>query len=126
MNDQSIVSGVPIVCVYVDDFDAARKFYEEILGLNHPSSMGPEACYYQITSDLGLYLERGNRRAAIDQGVARPSFVLRTRSASDLHARMSRMNARLLHRQPSHMGDDNYWFMFADPAGNIIEIIGGP
>ncbi len=126
MTDQSVISAVPIVCVYVDDFVEAQKFYEEIFGLSDPSSMGPEACYYQVTPDLGLYLEGGNKRIDVEQKNTRSSFVLRTSSASKLYERMSSMNVRLLHNQPSNMGGDNYWFMFADPSGNIIEIVGGP
>jgi hypothetical protein len=31
----------------------------------------------------------------------------------------------MIHEAPEHMGADKYWFQFRDPAGNILEVLGG-
>jgi len=119
------VTDVPIVCVYVDDIEAAKEFYENLLGLKDPSRMGPEAWVYSLTDTVGLYLEGGNRRSETNKDMTRASFILRTPSAFSLFTRMKGAGVRLLHDNPSPLGDNNHWFLVADPAGNIIEIIGG-
>ncbi len=52
-------------------------------------------------------------------------FGLSVESASALFERLRTEGITLLHEVPVNMGHEQYWFMFRDPAGNIIEVIGG-
>ncbi len=54
--------------LYVDDLEAAKEFYENLLGLKDPSRMGPEAWFYSLTDTVGLYLEGGESTKRDKQG----------------------------------------------------------
>ena len=59
-----------------------------------------------------------------DKDTMRPAFVFSVVSASELYERLKQAGVRFVHDEPMHMGGDNYWFQFYDPAGNIIEALG--
>ena len=54
----------------------------------------------------------------------RVAFVFHVESASALHAKLKEAGVKFVHEEPMHMGGDNYWFQFFDPAGNILEAVG--
>jgi len=119
------ITGVPIVCAYVDDLPQAQRFYEDLLGLKDPSPMGANACYYQVTDALGVYVEQVKRRVETDPSTTRASFVLGTPSASALFNAMREAGVKLHHANPVDMGGGQFWFLLSDPSGNVIEILGG-
>lgn len=128
MSDQPAmagISGVAFVSSYVDDFPTAYRFYSEVLGLEKEFDMGPGACFFTLGTDAGLYLQGGGRPVPVDEKSIRSSFTLKVVSASTLHARLVEAGARLVQSEPVDMGNNNYWFQFHDPAGNILEVLGG-
>jgi len=119
------VKGIAFGSVYVDDFAAAYRFYGEVLGLEKQYDMGSQACFFKLDDDTGLYLQGGNRRAEYDKDVMRSAFVFAVESASATYQRLERAGVRFVHDEPVAMGGDSYWFQFYDPAGNILEALGG-
>lgn len=121
---QHTVKGIAFVSVYVDDFEAGFKFYTEVLGLEKQYDMGTQACFFNLPDDTGLYLQGGNRMPEYSKDTGRAAFVLNVESARASHERLREAGVRFIHDEPMHMGGDNYWFQFYDPAGNVLEILG--
>lgn len=119
------ITGVSLVCVYVEDFPTALAFYQNVLGLQKQDDMGPQACFLRVSDEFGLYLEGGNAVTDVDVKKTRLSFVLSIPSASAMFEKLQTAGVRIVHPAPIHMGGDNYWFQFCDPAGNVLEIHGG-
>lgn len=119
------VKGIAFASVYVPDFKAAYAFYSEVLGLEKLYDMGDAACFFKLDDDTGLYLQGGNRPAEYDKDTMRTAFVLSVESAGATWKRLEDAGVRFVHDEPMHMGGENWWFQFLDPAGNILEALGG-
>ncbi len=119
------VKGLAFGSVYVDDFEPAYEFYEKVLGLEKAYDMGTAACFFKLPDDTGLYLQGKNQRASYAPDTMRAAFVFSVDSAGATHERLKAAGVRFIHAEPQHMGGDNYWFQFYDPAGNILEALGG-
>jgi predicted enzyme related to lactoylglutathione lyase len=118
------VKGIAFASVYVDDYEAAYRFYGEVLGLKKQYDMGTQACFFNLPDDTGLYLQGGNRMPEYSKDTGRAAVVLNVESARASHERLREAGVRFIHDEPMHMGGDNYWFQFYDPAGNILEMLG--
>jgi len=124
--DRAKITGLTVACVYVDDFAAAHTFYADLLGLELQYDMGANAGYFKINETCGLYLEGGNvRRQEVDPKSVRASFIMYVGSASAMFQKLRDAGVRTVQSELTNMGGDDYWFQFYDPAGNIIEILGG-
>lgn len=119
------ITGIAMGTVYVDDYDAAFAFYHDLLGLEKQFDTGPKACYFRITDEVGIYLEGGNSPAAVTTTSVRAAFVLSVESAFALHAHLLAAGVRCMQATPMDMGGGLHWFQFYDPAGNILEALGG-
>ena len=121
----TVVEAISFVSAYVDDYEQALRFYSETLGLEKAFDMSANSCYFKIGNDGGLYLEGGNTPVAMDSKSIRPAFTLKVGSASAFHRKLEQAGTVMIHRAPELMGNDHYWFQFRDPAGNILEALGG-
>jgi predicted enzyme related to lactoylglutathione lyase len=119
------VKGLAFASVYVDDFDRAFEFYEKVLGLEKQFDMGSAACFFKLPDNTGLYLQGKNQVASYGEDTMRAAFVFSVESAASTYERLKAAGVRFIHAEPKHMGGDNYWFQFYDPAGNILEALGG-
>lgn len=119
------ITGVAFVSSYVDDFPTAYRFYNEVLGLEKEFDMGASACFFKLGASSGLYLQGSGAPAPVNEKSIRSSFTLKVASASALYARLQEAGVRFVQNEPMDMGGDNYWFQFHDPAGNILEVLGG-
>jgi predicted enzyme related to lactoylglutathione lyase len=119
------VKGLAFASVYVDDFEKAYHFYAEVLGLEKEYDMGSAACFFKLPDNTGLYLQGKNKTASYAEDTMRAGFVFSVESAAATYERLKLAGVRFIHAEPKHMGGDNYWFQFYDPAGNILEVLGG-
>ncbi|MCD4829137.1 MAG: VOC family protein [Candidatus Cloacimonetes bacterium] len=119
-----MIKGIAFASVYTTDFAVAYKFYSEALGLEKQFDMGDNACFFSLSDDSGLYLQGGNKPCEHNHDTQRCGFVLSVDSAGEWHGRLKAAGVRFVHDEPLHMGDENYWFQFYDPTGNILEILG--
>ena len=124
--DKTKISKVSFVTVYVDDFEKNFKFYNEVLDLEKSHDMGENMCFFRLGKEKwGIYFEGGNHKIAFDKGKMRTGFVMQVESASAMHEKLKKAGVKFIQDAPVDMGKGNYWFQFFDPAGNILEILGG-
>lgn len=119
------VKGLAFASVYVDDFERAYEFYAGVLGLVKEYDMGSAACFFKLPDNTGVYLQGKNKSASYGEDTMRAAFVFSVESAAATHERLKAAGVRFIHAEPKDMGGDNYWFQFYDPAGNILEVLGG-
>ncbi len=123
--DQTEIKGVAFISVYTDDFKKTFKFYSEVLGLKKQFDMGDMACFFAVPDDTGLYLQGGNTHVEFTPETMRTAFVLSVPSASAMWKKLEAEGIKFIHEEPIDMGAGDFWFQFYDPAGNILEILGG-
>jgi predicted enzyme related to lactoylglutathione lyase len=117
--------GVNIVNVYVEDFPSGHKFYADVLGLQKEHDIGEKGCYFKIGDNFGLILEGGNERREIHEKMVRTSFIFVVESVQSLFDKLKSYNIETIQDKPLDVGNNEYWFQFRDPAGNILEAVGG-
>jgi predicted enzyme related to lactoylglutathione lyase len=121
----TVIKGVTFISVYVDDFEAGYKFYSEVLGLEKEYDMGKLACFFKLGADSGLYLQGGNKKITIDDKTMRTAFTLNIPSAHAMFEKLKAAGVKFVQNAPMDMGQGSFWFQFYDPAGNILEVLGG-
>jgi predicted enzyme related to lactoylglutathione lyase len=121
----STIEAISFVSAYVDDYERAYRFYSETLGLEKSFDMSESSCFFKLGADGGLYLEGGNAAIEMYSKSVRSAFTLKVGSASALFRKLRDAGTEMIHTAPEHMGNEHYWFQFRDPAGNILEALGG-
>ena len=119
------VRGLAFASVYVDDFERAYQFYEKVLGLEKEYDMGSAACFFKLPDNTGLYLQGKNKAVTYGEDTMRSAFVFSVESAHATYDRLKAAGVRFIQAEPRHIGGEQYWFQFYDPAGNILEALGG-
>ncbi len=122
--DKTTIKGIAFGSVYTDDIATAYKFYSEVLGLKKQFDMGDQACWFELLDDSGLYLQGGNSKRDYAMETMRTAFVFNVPSASAMYEKLREAGVKFIHDEPIEMGPGNYWFMFYDPSGNILEVLG--
>lgn len=122
--DRPIIDGVSFVSVYVDDFEKAYEFYSEVLGFVKAFDMGEKACYLEMSEDMGLYLQGGNKPVEYAMNTMRCSFTMSVESVSEMFEYLSDAGVRIVQDEPVAMGEELFWFVFYDPCGNMLEVLG--
>ena len=123
--DKTEISAVSFVTVYVDDYERNFKFYNEVLGLEKSHDMGENMCFFHLEKKFGIYFEGGNKNYTVDPDTMRTGFVMQVESASAMYEKLKNAGVKFVQDAPVDMGKGEYWFQFFDPAGNILEILGG-
>ncbi len=119
------VKGLAFASVYVDDFGRAFEFYEKVLGLEKEYDMGSAACFFKLPDNTGLYLQGKNKSASYKEDTMRAGFAFSVESAGATYDRLKAAGVGFIQNEPRHMGGEQYWFQFFDPAGDILEALGG-
>ena len=119
--DNTALNGIELVTCYVDDFQKGYEFYNGLLGLEKQYEMGDNACYFKLGETSGLYLEGGNQPAESGVKKARASFVLGVGSAGAFFNKLRAAGVPIVQGEPMSMGNDQFWFQFSDPAGNLLK-----
>lgn len=122
--EPTTITGIAFVSAYVDDFEKGYEFYTHLLGLEKQYDMGDQACFLKLGDDDGLYLQGSNKTRESDPITSRATFTLSVPSASALFAKLKEAGVRIVEDEPMAIGS-MYWFQFYDPAGNMLEALGG-
>lgn len=117
------IQGVGVVTIYADDYDKAVEFYNNFLGFVIKAKVGEKGCWGTIGA-VNIYIEGGNTKTNIQTTSTRSSVALIVASANDTFAEFKKGGVELLHTEPQLVGEEDWWFQFRDPAGNILEIFG--
>ena len=118
------VVGISSATVYVDDYQQALAFYQKHFGFEIKHRMGESASWGKI-GEAALYIEGGNKPADITEKTVRASVVFSVKSAKKFFNQLKVDDINFIHSEPQNMGGGNFFFFFRDPAGNILEILGG-
>jgi predicted enzyme related to lactoylglutathione lyase len=120
------ISGMSFVTVYVDDFQKALEFYQDVLGLEKTHQADVDACFFQVgANQFGLFLAGGAQAKRTKPEDAHTSFVLLVESTAALFQRLTLNGARMVQEEPMDRGEGDFWFQFYDPANNLLEVLGG-
>ena len=118
------VKSINFASIYVDDYNRAFAFYQKHFGYEVKHPMGDQASWGKA-GDATIYIEGGNRPSDTTEKSVRASVVFNVASASKFFEQLKADGIPLIHSEPQNMSADDYWFQFRDPAGNILEILGG-
>lgn len=118
------VKGISFATIYVDDYPKSLAFYKKHFGYEIKHPMGENASWGKAGS-AGLYLEGGNRQVDLTEKSVRASIVFSVESATKFFNQLKSDNVQMIQSEPQDMGSGDYWFQFRDPAGNILEVLGG-
>lgn len=118
------IKSINFASIYVEDYNQALSFYQKHFGYEVKSPMGDNASWGKA-GEAAIYLEGGNKPVAVTEKSIRVSVVFNVASASVFFDQLKSDGVRLIQSEPLNMGADDYWFQFRDPAGNILEILGG-
>jgi catechol 2,3-dioxygenase-like lactoylglutathione lyase family enzyme len=109
-----------VVCLFVEDVQAAARFYREVIGL-------PELKYHTGDSP---HFDLGGSFLTIRSGLpafpskAEDRFPILAFSTSNLDAAMDRLRIHAIEMPWGvETNSASRWVMFHDPAGNLIEFV---
>ena len=119
-------ASVNTVAVYVSDMERAKRFYTEILGFKIKYDIGPTLCFLVSESgNINVYLEAGNKPAAVNGESTRLSFFLWTvNTVRETFDELKVKGVTILDKEPEEVGNGVYVFRFLDPDRNILEATG--
>ncbi len=118
------IKSINFASIYVEDYNQALSFYQKHFGYEVKFPMGDNASWGKA-GEAAIYLEGGNKPVDVTEKSIRVSVVFNVASASVFFDQLKSDGVRLIQSEPLNMGADDYWFQFRDPAGNILEILGG-
>lgn len=117
------IQGIGVITIYADDFDTAVLFYSKFLDFEMKAKVGEKGCWGTIGA-ANIYIEGGNTKTNLHTTSTRSSVALIVASAFNTFAEFEKGGVELLHKEPQLVGEEDWWFQFKDPAGNILEIFG--
>lgn len=117
------IKGIGVVTIYADDYDKTIDFYSKFLGFVMKAKVCEKGCWGTMGA-VNIYIEGGNTRVDPQTTSARSSVALIVDSAFATFEEFKKGGVELLHTEPQLIGEEDWWFLFKDPAGNILEIFG--
>lgn len=118
------IKGLGFQLIYVDKLEPALAFYTKYFGFEKEFSMGENAVY-GTTGDSGMWIGGGYKRREQSEDETRSCAMMEIDSAWKLFEAMKSDGVKLYQEEPEEMRVGIYWFQFQDPAGNILELLGG-
>ena len=112
--------------LYVDDLDAAERFYKDVLGLALDSRKPGLFCYFRVGRNMLLLFEpeaAGKSREVPAHGARGPGHICFAVTESELEAWRQHLTAHgtvIEHEQAWPHGGRSFYFR--DPAGNSLEL----
>jgi len=117
------IQGIGVITIYADNYDKAVEFYSKFLGFVLKAKVGENGCWGTMGA-VNIYIEGGNTKVNIQPTSTRSSVALTVASAEATFKEFKTGGVELIHNEPQLVGEEDWWFQFKDPAGNILEIFG--
>lgn len=109
-----------VITLWAPDPEQLAPFYSDILGLERRDIHGHMPNF--TIGNMRLVLMRGTPAHIQDsQRNPWPIFAYEVPNYAEIEARIVAAGMPILERSPD--GDHSRWFMFPDPAGNILELV---
>jgi catechol 2,3-dioxygenase-like lactoylglutathione lyase family enzyme len=109
------------IMIFVSDIEAARDFYERILGFPVLAETSTRLDLEHEGCDFVAFKCEKDTVIENYANAARSVFVFEVDSVTDRMADLQRMGVRFLHKEPAENEFSRY-AAFADPFGNVHEI----
>ena len=117
------INSIGMGSIYVDDFNKAYDFYNGLLGLE--GQPGENSCFFQLSKEQAIYVEGKYNPVAKDPKSVRSAVTFRVGSAVSMFSKLKNSGVELIQSEPMKMAENIFWFQCFDPAGNIVEFLGG-
>ncbi|HSM70548.1 MAG TPA: VOC family protein [Anaerolineales bacterium] len=124
MSNESVVKSLKFACIYVDQLDACKSFYETYLGFQKTADFGPDEIFGTL-GEVDLWMGAGYQRLDGGAKSARATVMFGVTSVGDLFNALKSGQVQIVQDEPVEMQEGVYWLQFVDPAGNVIEVLGG-
>lgn len=113
--------------IYCSDYEKNLKLYTEALGLEKSFDIEENSCFLKFANGSdALYVNGNAGKRNFKENIARSSIIFGTHSVFKTFDNINKTGVQMIHSEPQDIGDGDYWFMFKDFSGNIIEILGEP
>jgi predicted enzyme related to lactoylglutathione lyase len=119
----SPVTGLKFALMYVDRLATCQPFYEKYLGFTKTDEFRPGEIYGNCGS-VGMWIGEGYKPVDATEGSTRATVMLGVESVGALFKALKDGGERLVQEAPVEMQKGTFWLQFADPAGNIIDVLG--
>ena len=118
------VQNVRFLLIYVDDLERSKKYYETYFGFEQTDEFGPGQIYGKIGA-LEMWLGAGYAPSADGEKGCRVTAMIGVDSAGKLFDNLQADNQKVIQDAPVEMQPGVFWLQCVDPAGNIIDVLGG-
>ena len=118
------VTKMNFACIYVDELAANQKFYEKYLGFKKEQDFAPGEIFGKL-GDVGCWIGSGYKRADTNANSTRATVMFGVPSVGSLFEELKSGGEQIVQAAPVEMKPGTFWLQFADPSGNIIEVLGG-
>ena len=120
----SIVQGLKFVLVYVDKLEPCQTFYETYLGFKKTAEFGPGEIYGEL-GKVEMWMGEGYQRSDGREKATRATVMIGVDSVGKLFKSLTDGGVPLVQDSPVEMQAGVFWLQFSDPAGNVIDVLGG-
>ena len=120
----SRATGLKFILVYVDKLEPCQRFYETYLGFKKTAEFRPGEIYGQL-GDVEMWIGEGYQRTDGGEKATRSTVMLGVDSAGTLFRSLKAGGVRVIQDAPVEMQPGMFWLQFVDPAGNVIDVLGG-
>ena len=123
MSENARVQEMKFVLVYVDKLESCQPFYEKYLGFEQTDEFRPGEIYGKC-GEVEMWMGEGYDRVETNTSSVRATVMLGVDSAGKLFDQLKAGGETVIQEAPVDMGG-LYWLQFLDPAGNVVEVLGG-
>lgn len=124
MSLKNNVKELRFALIYVDKLEACKPFYEKYLGFEQLQEFRQGEIWGKCGGAF-FWMGEGYERADATQLATRASVMIGVKSVGLLFKALKEGGERVIHESPVDMGKGSFWLQFVDPAGNVIEVLGG-
>jgi len=118
------VTGMNFTLIYVDKLEPSQKFYEKYLGFEKKQEFKPG----EIFGDLGsiqCWMGEGYEKVDTNDKSTRATVMLNVDSVGELFSALKDGGEKVIQDEPVEMKEGTFWMQFCDPAGNVLDVLGG-
>ena len=117
------VTNMNFAMIYVDDLKPNQEFYEKYLGFVQEQEFRPGEIFGKL-GNIDCWIGSGFEKANTSEKSTRASVMLGVDSVGKLHSELKEDGQKVIQDEPVEMQEGVYWLQFADPSGNIVEVLG--
>lgn len=124
MSSQIIVEDLKFILIYVDQLEPCQTFYETYFGFEKTTEFRPGEIYGKV-GNVEMWIGSGYETNELGEKGCRPSVMIGVSSVGTLFQQLKDGGQPMLQEAPFEMQPGVYWMQAVDPAGNVLDILGG-